>query len=82
MLHSGCTSNSASTQPVSWLVASAVAPGVGRLVNVVLLVESLAAVADRFGSVMEYVLPECVVSMCTGLGPFHAPVPVPSRTCS
>jgi hypothetical protein len=34
------------------------------------------------GSVMEKLEPEPLVSMCTGLGPFHAAVPEPCSTCS
>ncbi|GAB3222196.1 hypothetical protein GCM10027452_41710 [Micromonospora halotolerans] len=34
------------------------------------------------GSFMEYVPPDCVVFKVSGLGPFHAPVPVPCTTCS
>ena len=48
----------------------------------VLFAASWQLVVGWFGSCIVNVLPECVVSRCTGFGPFHALVPSPCRTCS
>ena len=77
-----CAPNSASTQPVSRLVALPLPQTSSGPVNVVLLAASWQLQVGGRGSVIENVLPDWVVLMVTGFGPLHAPVPVPCMTCS
>ena len=76
------STNIASTQPVSRLVADPLPHTSSGPVNVVLVAASWHLIVGWLGSVIEYVVPECVVGIVTGLGPSYAAVPVPSATRS
>ena len=73
---------SASTQPVSLLVALPLPQMSSGPEKVVLLAESwhFNVVAD--GSVMLKLLPEPLVAKVSGLGPLYAALPLPWTTCS
>src|SRR5690349_19857102 len=82
ILTSVWATNSASTQPVSLLVASPLPHLSSGPVNVCRVLLSWQLRLRTVGSVMEKLLPEPDVLMCTGFGPFHAAVPSPYMTCS
>src|SRR5947209_6618822 len=82
ILTSVCTVNSASTQPVSRLVALPLPHWSSGPENVVLLAASWQDRLVTVGSCMVKVEPECVVLRVTGFGPLHAAVPLPCITCS
>src|SRR5262245_10629499 len=73
---------SASTQPVSRLVALPLPQLSSVPLNVVLFAASWQLRLVTVGSLMLNVVPECVVLSVTGFGPFHAAVPLPRMTCS
>src|SRR4051794_40377433 len=82
MCRSVCAVYSASTQPVSLLVALPLPQLSSGPENVVLFAASWQDRLVVFGSFSEHVLPDRVVSRWTGLGPLYAAVPLPAITCS
>jgi len=81
-LTSVCAVNSASTQPVSRLVALPLPHTSSGPLNVVLFAASWQLRLVTVGSFIVNVLPEWVVLRVTGFGPLQAAVPVPCMTCS
>ena len=73
---------SASTQPVSRLVALPLPQTSSVPLNVVLFAASWQLRLVMVGSCMRNVPPDWVVLRVTGFGPFQAAVPLPCRTCS
>src|SRR5262245_46377128 len=82
MCRSVCAANRASTQPVSRFVATPLPQLSSGPENVVLFAASWQDRLVVFGSFIEYVLPDSVVSRWTGLGPLYTAVPLPAITCS
>src|SRR5262249_24492684 len=74
--------NRASTQPVSRSVPVPLPQTSSLPLNTVLLAAFWQLRLVIVGSRMENVLPDWVVLMLNGFGPFQTPVPLPRITCS
>src|SRR6266511_965394 len=77
-----CAPKSASSQPVSRLVALPLPHASSGPLNVVLFAESWQLRLVTVGSLMKNVPPDWTVLIVTGFGPFHPAVPLPCMTCS